>query len=108
MFRICWKQLVRLSKSQVIWIETNFWRVGSFSGQRKRALEIVGEAARGVSDELKNGHPEIPWRSLVGQRNVLTHEYGNVDHDLLYETVVRDVPAIIQQLTDLLSAYQGD
>jgi uncharacterized protein with HEPN domain len=49
----------------------------------ERDLEILGEAARGVSETVRNEHPEIPWRGLVGRRNVLTHEYGNIDYDLL-------------------------
>jgi uncharacterized protein with HEPN domain len=42
----------------------------------ERAIEIIGEAARRVSDSVKSSHPEIPWQKLVAQRNVLAHEYG--------------------------------
>ena len=43
----------------------------------ERALELVGEAARRVSAAFQSAHPEIDWRSIVGQRNVLAHEYGH-------------------------------
>jgi uncharacterized protein with HEPN domain len=44
----------------------------------ERKIEMVGEAARRVSDEFKESHAEIPWRRIVGQRKVLVHEYGEV------------------------------
>ncbi|HEX5370550.1 MAG TPA: HepT-like ribonuclease domain-containing protein [Dehalococcoidia bacterium] len=45
----------------------------------ERELEIVGEAARRISDTYRTAHPEIPWRSIIGLRNVLAHDYANVD-----------------------------
>jgi uncharacterized protein with HEPN domain len=42
----------------------------------ERQLEIIGEAARRVSEAFQQKHPEIPWRSIIGQRNVLAHQYG--------------------------------
>lgn len=42
----------------------------------ERLLEIIGEAANRVSADFQQGHPEIPWRKIVGQRNVISHEYG--------------------------------
>jgi uncharacterized protein with HEPN domain len=44
----------------------------------ERLLEILGEAARRVSEEFQNQHGEIPWRKIIGQRNVLAHEYGEI------------------------------
>jgi hypothetical protein len=50
----------------------------------ERGVEIIGEAARRVSAPYMADHPEIPWRSIIGQRNILAHEYGQIDHELLY------------------------
>jgi uncharacterized protein with HEPN domain len=47
----------------------------------ERAVEIIGEAARRVSEEFRRQHPEIPWRSMIAQRNVLVHEYGEIKHE---------------------------
>ena len=47
----------------------------------ERAIEIIGEAARLVSPDLKAQHPEIPWRQIVAQRNVLAHDYGEIKQD---------------------------
>lgn len=64
----------------------------------ERALELVGEAARRVSAGGRRAHPEIPWRAIIGQRNLLAHEYGRIDHSILYETARRDIPALVRVL----------
>ncbi len=48
----------------------------------ERSVEIIGEAARRVSETFKKVHPEIPWRSIIAQRSVLTHKYGEIDQEL--------------------------
>lgn len=68
----------------------------------ERGVEIIGEAARRVSADFAGAHPEVPWRTLIGQRNILAHEYGHIDHELLYRTVMDDVPELIVQLQSLL------
>ena len=68
----------------------------------ERSIEIIGEAAKRVSPAFTDSHPEIPWRNIIGQRNILAHEYGQIDHELLYNTVVDDIPALIEQLEALL------
>ena len=45
----------------------------------KRAVEIIGEAARQVSEPVKSANSDIPWRLIVAQRNVLAHDYGAID-----------------------------
>lgn len=68
----------------------------------ERGVEIIGEAARRVSPPYQAAHPEIPWRVIIGQRNILAHEYGQIDHELLYKTAVEDIPRLIEQLQVLL------
>jgi len=68
----------------------------------ERSVEIIGEAARRVTVAYREAHPEIPWRMIIGQRNILAHEYGQIDHELLYKTAADDIPALIIQLMDLL------
>src|SRR6185295_15140836 len=55
----------------------------------ERAVEIIGEAANRVSPGFQQAHPEIPWRKIVDQRNVLVHEYGDVEHVLIWDLVQR-------------------
>ena len=68
----------------------------------ERSIEIIGEAACRVSATYQAAHPEIPWREIIGQRNILAHEYGQIDHELLYKTAKQDVPALIVQIEHLL------
>jgi len=63
-----------------------------------RLLEIIGEAARGVSATFRDKHPEVAWRKMVGMRDRLIHGYFEVDLDIVWETVTRDLPALIPQI----------
>lgn len=71
-------------------------------------MEIIGEAARRVSASYMAAHPEIPWRMIIGQRNILVHEYGQIDHELLYKTAVEDIPALITMIQALLPPLEED
>jgi len=64
----------------------------------ERSLEIMGEAARRLSPEFKEQHNQILWHLMIGQRNIIAHEYGQIDYEMLYKTVLEDVPAMITQL----------
>ena len=68
----------------------------------ERSIELVGEAARRVSSTYQQAHPEIPWREIIGQRNILAHEYGQIDHTMLYKTAAEDIPTLIILLAELL------
>ena len=59
----------------------------------ERALEIIGEAARRVSDSIAGAHPEIPWPQIIGQRNVLAHEYGEIKHERIWLVATRTSPS---------------
>ena len=67
-----------------------------------RCLEIVGEAASQVSSVTRLGHPQIEWRKIVGMRNRVIHDYGNVDLNIVWETVVMILPELITKLEQIL------
>jgi uncharacterized protein with HEPN domain len=67
-------------------------------------LEIVGEAARLVSQETRDIHPEIPWNQMIGMRNRLIHEYFRVDLVTVWETVQSDLPCLIELIEPLVPA----
>jgi uncharacterized protein with HEPN domain len=69
----------------------------------ERALEVLGEAARRVSPGFQGKNPAIDWRALIGQRNVLAHDYGKIDHRRLYDTTTRLMPALLADLDRLLA-----
>ena len=68
----------------------------------ERIVEIIGESARHVSANGQESTPDIPWREIIGQRNILAHEYGQIDHELLYRTIVNDIPELIRHLEKAL------
>jgi uncharacterized protein with HEPN domain len=68
----------------------------------ERMLELIGEAARRVTPVCQAEHPEIPWRRIIGQRNILAHEYGRIDPKLLYKTAREDMPSLIAALERIL------
>lgn len=74
----------------------------------ERGVEIMGESARRVSASYQNDHPEIPWREIIGQRNILAHEYGQIDHELLYKTATEDSPELIEVIQNLLPSLDED
>ena len=74
----------------------------------ERRVEIIGEAARRVSDAFRQSHPEIPWRALVSQRNVLAHRYDEVDDHLMWRVATIRVPELIALVKPLLPARPPD
>ena len=67
----------------------------------ERLIEIIGEAARRVSRDFQNAHPEIPWRSIIAQRHVLAHEYGEIKQERIWRLVTQDVPVLLSSLEPL-------
>lgn len=67
-----------------------------------RALEIFGEAASKVSNEIQTAHPNIPWRAIVGMRNRLIHAYFDIDYDVVWKAINYEIPKIIPELEKLL------
>lgn len=67
-----------------------------------RSLEIIGEAARKIPEDLQDRAPEIEWRSIIGMRDRLIHGYFGVDYDLVWDVVTKKVPALRKQVDALL------
>lgn len=67
-----------------------------------KAIEIIGEAASRISTEFKQEHPELPWVDIVGMRNRLIHAYFDINLDILWDTVVYNLPPLIDVLRELL------
>jgi len=66
----------------------------------ERNLEIIGEAARCVSQTFRESLTEIPWRAMIALRNVLTHEYGEIRYERIWLICKEQLPVLIQQLED--------
>jgi len=59
-----------------------------------RNLEIIGEAARNVPEEIKNKYNEIPWKKMIGLRNMLIHGYFGVDESIVWEIIKKNLPEV--------------
>ena len=73
-----------------------------------RALEIICEAAKRIPDDIRQRHPEIPWRAVAGIRDKLIHDYVSVDSEIIWRTVTEDLPPLIPQIEHVIQAEQGD
>jgi len=69
----------------------------------ERAFEIIGEAERLVSPAFRANHAEIPWKEIIGQRNVIAHEYGEINQERIWLVASRRIPELIGLLEPLLS-----
>jgi uncharacterized protein with HEPN domain len=68
----------------------------------ERFIEVIGEAASKVSEATRNELRQVPWREIIGMRNRLIHGYAAVDHDILWDVVVADLPELVATLEGLL------
>jgi len=67
-----------------------------------RQLEILGEAATGLSQDFKEQNSFIPWSKIIGMRNRLIHAYFDVDADIVWQAITVEVPNILPQLEKLI------
>ena len=74
----------------------------------ERRLEIIGEAARRVSEAFRSAHPEVPWQKIVAQRNVLTHEYGEIPDDIVWSVATVSIPELVAMLEPLVPAAPSE
>ncbi|MBI1868678.1 MAG: DUF86 domain-containing protein [Methylocystis sp.] len=86
---------------------------GAFTADRRtvyaatRALEIISEAARRLPQALRDRHPELPWRAIMGAGNVYRHDYDNVAEEFVWRTLHEHVPVFLAVVADEI-ARLGD
>lgn len=71
----------------------------------ERNFEILGEAARRVSDEFQAEHPEVDWRNTIGLRNIISHRYDKVNHQLLWDIIQTVLSNLLTTLEELLGKF---
>jgi uncharacterized protein with HEPN domain len=79
-------------------LETNDEKVSAILYQ----ITIIGEATKRLSQDLRLKHPEIPWREIAGMRDVIVHEYDQVDLDVVWDVVQNRLPELLTSLQVLL------
>jgi uncharacterized protein with HEPN domain len=70
-----------------------------------RRFEIIGEAARHLSPEILGGLPDVPWKLVVGMRNILIHDYADVDATRVWKDTQDDIPLLIDRIEAYLAAH---
>ena len=65
-----------------------------------RLLEIIGEAANGLSSEYKQSRPDLPWTGMIGMRNRLIHGYFELNLDIVWQTVQEELPYLQEKLDE--------
>jgi len=65
-------------------------------------LQVIGEAARSLSSDLREENKDIPWAKIIGMRHILVHRYFEIDQDLVWSVVVGDLPQLKQRVEAIL------
>lgn len=90
-------------------VDTDF---KTFAGDRKtfaatvRELEIIGEAVRNISDEIKARYPDVLWQEIRAFRNMITHEYFGIDAKIVWDVVQNELGTLKQQAKLILEAIE--
>lgn len=71
-----------------------------------KEIEIIGEAAYGISDAFKKKYSQIPWSIIIGARHRLVHGYFDIDLTIVWKTITEDLPFLVKQLQDLLAILE--
>ncbi len=74
----------------------------------QRWIEVLGEAASHVSDEIKGAHPQVAWREISGIRVILAHAYFHIEHDIVGNVIDNDVPLLRAQLAPIADSLSDD
>ena len=61
-------------------------------------IEVIGEASKKISSDTKDGFPQVEWGEMAGMRDVLIHDYFDVDLDIVWNSLINDIPALIETL----------
>jgi len=73
-----------------------------------RNLEIIGEAARNIPEDIRNILPDIPWKRIVGFRNIVIHEYFDVDLSVVWQICKKDLPTQKSQFQKLNNILENN
>ncbi|MEW6146183.1 MAG: DUF86 domain-containing protein [Thermodesulfobacteriota bacterium] len=73
-----------------------------------RKLEIIGEAAKRVPDDIKLKYRNVPWKDMAGMRDNLTHAYFGIDYDLVWQTITNNIPQLIKDITKILDDLKSE
>jgi len=70
-----------------------------------REIEIIGEAVKNISENIKNKHKEIEWKDIVGTRDKMIHHYFGVDLNIVWDIIKKDLPKLKKQIEKIKKHY---
>lgn len=82
--------------------QATFVKTGLNYDATLRNLELIGEAATHVPDEIRINYPSIPWRKIIATRNRLIHGYLGIDNDVLWSIIKSDIPELLMELKKVI------
>lgn len=71
-----------------------------------RSLQIIGEAAKKIPDDIKEKYPDVPWKGMTGMRDIIVHEYDEIDVEQVWNTIANDIPATIEKISTVIQGEE--
>lgn len=71
-----------------------------------RNFQVLGEATKNLSEELRTHHAELPWREMAGMRDKIVHDYIGVNYRTIWNTIQQDLPPLLSRITSLLDEME--
>ena len=68
----------------------------------ERFIEIIGEAVKRLPVDLRDTHPDVPWKEIAGTRDHLSHGYDDLDYQILWDAVQTDIPSLLKTVEIIL------
>jgi uncharacterized protein with HEPN domain len=72
-----------------------------------RNLELIGEAATNIPQDIRTSHPQIPWRQIIATRNQIIHGYLGIDNDIIWSIITDEIPSLLLELKTVKQQYSS-
>lgn len=83
--------------------ENEFYQNSEKQDAVLRRLEIIGEAVKHISDDIRDENKEVPWRKIAGMRDIIIHEYFGVTLSMIWVVTQRDLPDLKSKIKDIIN-----
>ena len=93
---------ITLNKSLEDFIEDELISLASI-----HLIEIIGEAANDISSLIVESHPEVPWTSIIGMRNRLIHKYYDINLEIVWNTIIKDIPSLFEKINEIIASLEN-